>query len=93
MSNVIHVCWPEVRSFRSHRYVDGTRVSSWDNQLVKIHAVALVGNTAEIETVCGTTIEGEGEGEVVVESTFTEQDLWHRCYRCAELLGLPVPPD
>ena len=41
MSNVIDVCWPEVRSFRSHRYVDGTRVSSWDNQLVKIHAVAL----------------------------------------------------
>jgi hypothetical protein len=89
MSNVLHVCWPEVRSFRSHRYVGGTRVASWDNQLVKTHAVALVGGTTECETVCGKTIEGE----VVVESTFTQQDLWHRCYRCAELLGVPVPPD
>jgi hypothetical protein len=89
MSKVIHVCCTEVRSFRSHRYVGDTRVASWDNQLVKTHAVALVGDTAESETVCGTTIEGE----VLVESAFTEQDLWRRCYRCAELLGLPVPPD
>jgi len=59
MSNVIHVCWPEVRSFRSHRYLGGTRVASWDNQLVTTHAVALVGDAAQSETVCGTTIEGE----------------------------------
>jgi hypothetical protein len=88
MSNVIHVCCTEIRSFRSHRCVGGARVASWDNQHLKIHAVALVGGTAESETVCGTMLEGE----VIVERTFTEQDLWRRCYRCAELLGLPVPP-
>ncbi len=89
MSNVIHACWPEVRSFRSHRYVGGTPVASWDNQLVKTHAVAVVGGTAGCKTVCDTTIEGD----VVIESSFTEQDFWDRCYRCAELLGLAVPPD
>ena len=70
MSNVIHVCWSEVRSFRSHRYVGGTRIASWDNQLAKTHAVALVGGTAECETVCGKTIEGEVVVDKITMSAF-----------------------
>jgi len=89
VSNALHVCWTEVTHFRSHRFVGTTRVASWDNQLAKTHAVAVVGGIAEDKTACGRTIEGE----VLVERAFADQDLLRRCYRCAELLGLPVPPD
>jgi hypothetical protein len=46
MTDNFHAAWPEVRPYRSYVYRGGSLVSSYDNQLVVMHAVAVIDGTA-----------------------------------------------
>jgi len=89
MTDTLHASWPEVRPCRVYVYEGSSLVNSYDNQMVVMHAVAVVDGTAAGKTVCGMAVDGEIE----VEHPFTEKEPWQRCDRCRESLGLPSPPD